>query len=116
MDAERSQFYEAARAWYTAQDNAQAQRRLCDAACAYTDARRALASGQTTAKRQADAKEEVTLPFGRSKGKPLHAASKGDLEWMLGVLEESIANPEKERWREKNAELLEAVRAELARR
>lgn len=56
------------------------------------------------------------VPFGRSKGTPLEEAARPDLEWLEGAIQASVDDPEKERFRAKNVELLEAIRAELASR
>lgn len=55
-------------------------------------------------------------PFGRSKGQPIEELDTKDLRWLEGVLRESVDNPEKERWRAANQELLSAVEVELASR
>jgi hypothetical protein len=58
-----------------------------------------------------------TLPnYGRNKGAPISATATADLQWYAKTLQESVDNPEKERWRQKNQEVLDAIRAELARR
>ncbi len=84
---------------------------LCEAATVY---------GQT---RLANAKPppptpsgELTMPFGRSKGKAISAAEFDDLEWMLPKIEASIADESKARWRSDNEALAIAIRVELAER
>lgn len=58
----------------------------------------------------------MTLPnYGRSKGAPLVGASLQDLEFYANGCRRSIADPAKERWREKEKELLAAIEAEIAR-
>jgi hypothetical protein len=60
---------------------------------------------------------EAVLPnYGRNKGQPISGTETKDLQWYAKTLAESVANPEKERWREKNQEVLDAIQAELARR
>ncbi len=56
------------------------------------------------------------IPFGRSKGTPLHEAEKKDLEWFASILPESIADPAKAKYSGQNQELLDAVLAELGTR
>lgn len=46
----------------------------------------------------------------------LYEAETKDLRWVASALRESLEDPAKERWRAKNAELLEAIEAELGAR
>ena len=80
---------------------------LCLAATEYADARRAAAQPSD---------KGHTIPFGKSKGTPISAATKRDLEWVAGALERSIEDPERAKWKASNAALLGAIHAELARR
>jgi hypothetical protein len=56
---------------------------------------------------------ELKVPFGKQKGQRIGDVDSRNLRWLLGVVEESIDSPEKERFRAKNVELRDAVRAEL---
>lgn len=56
------------------------------------------------------------VPFGRSKGTPLKNATTRDLRWVEGCLSESIHDPGKARWKEKNEADLAAIQEELERR
>src|SRR5579883_2677532 len=60
--------------------------------------------------------QEPTMRFGRAKGTPLRQADSADLEWYAGALAESIANPDKARFRADNERHLADVREELASR
>lgn len=94
--------------------DAAADEAVCRAADAYTQARWAAHTGAgrgTTSKR--GPVSSVILPFGRAKGKLLHEASKGDLQWVLSAVSESIDDPAKERFRLKNIELRDAIETEL---
>lgn len=96
---------------------AETLRALCMAAAAYQDARLSAASGATAAVTAATRNVgEPVWPFGKKKGQALSQVSKRDLEWLIGVTEESLADPAKERFREANLQRLEEARAELARR
>ena len=56
-----------------------------------------------------------TIPFGFDKGKPITGASRKTLEFLRKVSEESLANPEKEKYRESNEALLSNVMTEMKR-
>lgn len=56
------------------------------------------------------------MPFGRSKGKPIESEPVKGLQYLAKYLEESVADPAKAKWAEKNQELLDAVNAELEKR
>jgi hypothetical protein len=56
------------------------------------------------------------VPFGRSKGTPIEEADTKDLQWLLNAVSESVDDPSKERWREKNVALRDAIKAELEMR
>jgi len=56
------------------------------------------------------------VPFGRSKGQPVEECDDRDLMWLQNAMRESVADPAKERWREKNQTLLDAIDAELESR
>lgn len=53
------------------------------------------------------------VPFGNSKGKPIEEESDKSLEWLRNAIASSVDDPSKERWREKNQKLLDAIEAEL---
>jgi hypothetical protein len=59
---------------------------------------------------------ELTLPFGRSKGRVISAAATDDLEWILPKIVASIDDPTKSRWRVDNQALADAIEAELETR
>lgn len=92
----------------------------------------AVTLGQLTIGKQADppaARGSVTRPaapqngssgpvlpnYGRTAGQPIRGASLGDLEFYANGARRSIADPQKERWREKETALLAAIEAELQR-
>ena len=54
-----------------------------------------------------------TLPFGRSKGRPIATAPMSDVTWMLGVVTQSIDDPSKARFRDSNIKLAEALQARV---
>ena len=60
----------------------------------------------------------LVLPFGKSKGKALGDPSVplDDLQWVEGALEQSLADPDKAKYRRKNEALKEAICEEINRR
>lgn len=56
------------------------------------------------------------MKFGKSKGVRLDEADEDDLSWYAGALRKSVHDPEKSRFKRQNAEELDAVERELARR
>lgn len=56
------------------------------------------------------------VPFGRDKGVPIEEADAKSLQWLAGVMRESIADPSKEKWAAKNRALLDAIEVELETR
>jgi len=54
-----------------------------------------------------------TMPFGRSKGRPIATAPVDDVEWMLGVVTQSIDDPSKARFRDSNIKLAAALENRL---
>jgi hypothetical protein len=95
-------------------------RELCKAASAYHEARMAAASGATAAKHaQATGRTgepDAYMPFGRSKGVPVRVAPTDDLSWMYARVCESIDDPAKANFLEKNEALAAALLAELENR
>ena len=59
---------------------------------------------------------EKPIPFGRSKGKKLSDAADDDLAWLLRSMQESVADPEKAKWKAGNEAWVKAIEAEQARR
>jgi hypothetical protein len=57
----------------------------------------------------------VFPPYGRSKGAPIFGATTEDLEYYAAGSRRSLADPAKQRWHEKERELLAAIEAEMAR-
>ena len=57
----------------------------------------------------------VFPPYGRSKGAPVAGASMQDLEFYAGGCRRSLGDPSKARWHDKEAQLLAAIEAEIAR-
>lgn len=91
--------------------------RLCEAALAYARERWSQSTG-ARARRPEDGSKDgrpvVRLPpFGRQKGQPINDVESKDLRWYLGVVEESLEDAAKAKWHAKNAELAQAIRAEL---
>lgn len=87
------------------------KRRLSDAALAWGAAKRGVTATAPSA--PAASNTNITLPFGRSKGRPLREAPTDDLKWILPKIQHSVDDPEKARWRDANAALVEAIQAEL---
>lgn len=54
-------------------------------------------------------------PFGKAKGEPIKGAAPQELEWYAARMKESVADPDKARYKSKNAAMLAAIEAELAR-
>lgn len=98
---------------YAADKSQQRERELCMAAWEYAEARRLLASSAGT---EAAKPEDVRVPFGKDKGKPLAAVNKTGLEWLIGAVDASISNPDKARFIEANQRMLDALKKELASR
>lgn len=60
---------------------------------------------------------ETCLPnFGRNKGQPISGVETKELEWYAGAMRKSIDDPSKERWRDSNQAMLDAIEAEIERR
>lgn len=91
---------------------------LCVAATTYADARRAAApKGEPKPTGVADHRHAgITVPFGRSKGKQVADCDTNDLRWLHGVVQESVNDETKARWREQNVALLNAIEVELEER
>lgn len=53
--------------------------------------------------------------YGRSKGAPIAGASMAELDYYAGNARKSIADPAKEKWRDKETALLTAIDAERKR-
>lgn len=115
LTEKRSAMFEAAK-FYAEAPGSETERALCMAAAAYAEARLSAASGGTAAARMQESKSGAVIPFGRNKGKPLSAVPLSDLEWTLGAVEKSIADPDKARFLEANEALRDALRAEISRR
>ena len=118
LDAAREVLRAMAVAFAGQQESAQALRQLCEAAWNYAEARRELASG-TAAAKGAEVRGDddgPVMPFGKEKGKPIKALGVKSLQWLMGVMEEKIADPEKARFIDENTALRDAARAELTRR
>ncbi len=94
--------------------NHEAEEAICRAADAYAKARWAAVTGKSA--RRPSAKSTVQIPFGREKGRSISDASTSGLKWVLDRVNESIDDPAKDRFREKNVELRDAVEAELESR
>jgi hypothetical protein len=107
---------DAAQAFSAALGEEQATKRLAAAALEYARVRWSAKTGSNGRKDAKPSTSTVALPFGRSKGKPIGEASTGELRFVLGVVEESIDDESKARWRASNISLRDSVRAELANR
>jgi len=59
---------------------------------------------------------EMVVPFGRDKGKPITDVDDDALKWLAEAVKKSIADKDKEKWKAKNQAMLDALRAEYARR
>jgi len=86
---------------------------LHHAAIAYATACGHTRTGPT---QQARTASETVLPFGRSKGVPIGEAKTPDLEWVAKAVRESLDDPERARFREKNLALLAEIEKELEMR
>lgn len=74
------------------------------------------ATRQREAARPAASSGGVLLPnYGRSKGLPVEGASLQDLEFYANGARRSLSDPAKSRWHDKEAALLAAIEAEIAR-
>lgn len=92
---------------------------LCRAAAVYEQARQKLAAKPSplpTGQKSKNDPGYVIVPFGRSKGQYLDDCKDGDLRWLRDAVQDSLDDPAKERYRGKNAELLDAIVAVLERR
>lgn len=97
----------------TTGDKAAAQA-LHDAALAYAAASKPVATASKPAR--TGARSGAVVPFGRDKGVPIEEADTKSLRWLAGAMRESIADPAKEKWADKNRQLLDAIEAELETR
>lgn len=70
------------------------------------------ASGRVVGTRGNTLRSGEVVPFGNSKGKPIEEESDKSLEWLRNAIATSVDDPSKERWREKNQKLLDAIVAE----
>lgn len=57
----------------------------------------------------------VFPPFGRKRGQPIAGCDLENLEWYHGIIQQSVNDPSKSRFREKNQEVLSAIEAEIVR-
>lgn len=57
----------------------------------------------------------VFPPFGRKKGQPIAGCDLENLTWYHGIIQQSVNDPGKARFRDKNQEVLDAIEAEMAR-
>lgn len=57
----------------------------------------------------------VVFPFGTSKGKPVAGADMRSLEFFRGACLKTLADPDKQRFHEKERGLLAAIEAEMRR-
>lgn len=96
---------EAAKRW-VASPKAEEGQALSDAAKAW---------GAAHAPSAKPASGAVFPNYGRSKGMPVSGASKQDLEFYASGCRRTLEDPSKERWHEKERQLLAAIEAELAR-
>lgn len=55
-------------------------------------------------------------PFGKSKGVPIEELEERDLHFIIKAMQDSLDDPSKDRWREKNEKLLNACEKELGTR
>jgi hypothetical protein len=107
---------ETAEAWTKAKDDRQARNALHAVAVSYS---KAFAGGDAkpgAARSSSKTRSGQVVPFGRSKGTPIEEADTKDLQWLLNAVSESVDDPSKERWREKNVALRDAIQAELETR
>lgn len=111
LDAARDALFRWALAYAEKPLSDENQRGLCDAASAY-----AVERTKTKPRNQAREAATLTVPFGHSKGLPLNEAKTGDLTWVRERIEESLADPSKQRWADKNRELAAAIDRELESR
>lgn len=63
----------------------------------------------------AGASGAVLPPFGRKRGQPIAGCDLENLEWYRGVVQKSVDDPDKARFRERNQEVLSAIEAEIVR-
>jgi hypothetical protein len=60
--------------------------------------------------------EELTMSFGKDKGKPISQISDEGLDWYIKVVGEGILDPAKQKYRASGEKKLEALKAEKAKR
>lgn len=82
---------------------------LANAADAYAKAR----WSTKTQKRPESPASGMTVPFGRAKGRTIGEADTRDLQWVLKCVNDSIDDAAKQRWRESNERLANAIQHEL---
>lgn len=54
-------------------------------------------------------------PFGRLKGQPIQGADMDNLEWYGRAIQQSVDDPSKARWKDRNQQVLDAINAEIIR-
>ncbi len=91
--------------------------RLCKAALAYGQASEPLKKEYQRKSRGGDDTERVHLvPFGKDKGKALGDCNTKNLEWLHGIIQQSVTDPTKAKWKANNQRLAAAISAELEAR
>lgn len=58
----------------------------------------------------------IVVPFGRDKGKPITEVDDACIQWLADAVKNSIDDPSKAKWKDKNQAMLDALRAEYKRR
>lgn len=86
---------------------------LSSAAYAWAEANGYSKRGETRGTNGNKSRSGKVLPFGRQKGVKIELADEENLRWVLARVRESLDDPTKERFRSKNAELIDAIEEEL---
>jgi hypothetical protein len=61
-------------------------------------------------------KKDAKVGFGKSKGKLVTELDDKELAWYAGAYQENVENPEKKQYAKANTDILDAIKAEQARR
>lgn len=99
---------------YAAAVDGETWTKLCLAAEAYGEARRALKGG--TPAGGGAGSDVVFPPYGRSKGQPVKSATMQDLEYYANGCRRTLNDPGKSRWHDKERVLLNTIEREIASR
>lgn len=117
LDEKREQLFNAADLFVRGGKQVEEQQRLCEAASAYHYARMEHFKATHAPKSDTNgSKAKYVIPFGETKGTPIGEAETKDLEYVVKKLREGLDEPDRQKWRARNEELITAIEVELGTR